>query len=71
MVGYLNRERKEIIILQIRNKMKIYFRVFDLTIFSSLLNFTSVYERINKCSDTIHAYGKSKKIQKYSICAQA
>ena len=46
--------------------MKKYFRVtlFDLTTFSSLVNFTSVYERINKCSDTIHAYGKSMKVQK-------
>ena len=43
--------------------MKRYFRVFDLKIFSSLLNFTSVYDRINKCSDTLHAYGKSMKVQ--------
>ena len=43
--------------------MKRYFRVFDLTIFFSLVNFTSVYERINKCSDTIHKYGKSIKVQ--------
>ena len=46
-----------------KKKMKRYFRVFDLTIFSSLVNFTSVYERINKCSDTIHKYGKSIKVQ--------
>ena len=45
--------------------MKRYFRetIFDLTIFSSLVNFTSVYERINKCSDNLHAYGKSMKVQ--------
>ena len=43
--------------------MKIYFRVFELTIFSSLVNFTSVYERINKCSDNLHAYGKYMKAQ--------
>ena len=45
--------------------MKRYFRVtlFDLTIFSSLVNITSVYDRINKCSYTLHAYGKSMKVQ--------
>ena len=45
--------------------MKRYFRVtlFDLTIFYSIVNFTSVYERINKCSDTLHTYGKSMKEQ--------
>ena len=46
--------------------MKRYFRVtlFDFTIFPSLVNFTSVYKRINKCSYTLHAYGKSIKVQK-------
>ena len=43
--------------------MKIYFRVFDLKIVSSLLKFTSVYKRINKCSDTLHIYGKSMKLK--------
>ena len=46
-----------------KGKMKRYFRVFDFTIFFSLVNFTSVYERINKCSDTLHTYGKSMKLQ--------
>ena len=39
--------------------------LFDLTIFSSLVNFTYVYKRINKCSDTLHAYGKSMKVQNF------
>ena len=49
--------------LQRRNNMKIYFRVFDFTIFSSGVNFTSVYQRINRCSATLHAYDKSTKVQ--------
>ena len=52
--------------MQRRNKMERYFRVtlFDLTIFSSLVKFNSVYERINKYSDTLHEYGKSMKVKK-------
>ena len=29
-----------------------------------MVNFTSAYEKINKCSDTLHAYGKSMKVHK-------
>ena len=50
-------------LLQGINKMKIYFRVFDFSVFYSLVNFTSVCERINKCSATLHAYGEYKSVQ--------
>ena len=43
--------------------MKIYFRLFNFIIFSALVKFTSVYERINRCSATLHSYGKSMKIK--------
>ena len=49
--------------LQRRNKTRKYFRVFHFTILSSLVNFTSLYERINKWSATLDAYGKSMKVQ--------